>query len=64
MHNIKTNDNPSILQQIMFSQNRRVEMDCVRAKHISLKSFPGFIMIKSNFFISFFIYISMIFFAV
>ena len=42
----------------MFSQNRRVEIDYVRAKHIGLKSFHGFIMMKSNFFfyVFFFLY--------
>ena len=52
-HDTKINDKPSILQQIMFSQNWRVEIDYVHAKHIGFKSFHGFIMMKSNFFILF-----------
>ena len=64
-HYTKINDlSPSILQQTMFSQNRRVEIDYVHAKYIGLKNFHGFIMMKSNFFNIFFISFCIIFFEV
>ena len=46
---------PSLLQQIMFSQNQKMEINYVRAKHSTLKNFRGFIMMKSIFPVFFFL---------